>query len=389
MQFDYYIPTRIVFKRGALNELHEQELPGKKALVVMSQGKSTRANGYFDRLCGELDLAGVAYVVFDKILPNPIKKHVMEGAKLAKENGCDFIIGLGGGSSMDAAKAISLMATNEGDYWDYMLSGSGKGKEFKNPPLPVVTVSTTAGTGTESDKWAVTTNEETEEKIGYGSDLTYPVLSVVDPELTLSVPPHLTAYQGFDVFFHCSEGYISKGASAMSDIFALKAISLIAENLPKAVADGSNIEARENIMFANILAGFVESISSCTSEHALEHALSAYHPDLPHGAGLILISVAYFRNFADAHACDDRLIDMAKAMGKKDAASPTDFVDALYELQKACNVADIKMSDYGMVKGELEKYVKNALDTMGGLFVPDPAPVSPGDALRILEESYS
>ncbi len=388
MQFDYYVPTRIVFKSGALSEVHKQKLPGKKALIVMSQGNSTRANGYFDRLCAELDAAGVEYSVFDKILPNPIKKHVMEGAKAARENSCDFIIGLGGGSSMDAAKAISLMSTNGGDYWDYMSGGSGKGQEFKNPPLPVVTVSTTAGTGTESDKWTVTTNEETNEKIGYGSSLTFPVLSIVDPELNLSVPPHLTAFQGFDVFFHCAEGYVSKYANPMSDVFALKAISLIAENLPAAVSDGSDLEARERVALANILAGFVECVSTCTSEHAIEHALSAYHPELPHGAGLIVISVAYFKHFAAQHTCGGRMAEMARAMGKADAKDGMDFVDALFELQKACNVADIKMSGYGMKKDELEKYVKNSFDTMGGLYASDPVPVTAEDALRILQESY-
>ena len=120
MQFQYYIPTRILFGAGALNRLHEQELPGKKALIVTTGGTSVKKYGYLARLEKELEQAGVQHVLFDKILPNPIKEHVMEGAALCKQNGVEFVVGLGGGSAIDAAKAIAIMAANEGDYWDYI-----------------------------------------------------------------------------------------------------------------------------------------------------------------------------------------------------------------------------------------------------------------------------
>ncbi|MCE5247738.1 iron-containing alcohol dehydrogenase, partial [bacterium] len=124
MNFTYYMPTRILFGAGQLNRLHEQKLPGRKALIVVSAGKSVRANGYLARVEKELDLAGAERVVFDKIVANPIKKHVMQGAALARELGCDFVVGLGGGSSIDAAKAIAVMARNDGDYWDYVSGGT-------------------------------------------------------------------------------------------------------------------------------------------------------------------------------------------------------------------------------------------------------------------------
>ena len=148
MNFNYFIPTRILFGRGQLNHLGDQTLPGKKALVVISSGKSIRANGYLDRTLEQLHRAGVETVVFDKILPNPVLRHVMEGAQVARDNHCDFVVGLGGGSSIDAAKAIAVMATNDGDYCDYIFGGSGKGQPVKNDPLPIVAITTTAGTGT-------------------------------------------------------------------------------------------------------------------------------------------------------------------------------------------------------------------------------------------------
>ena len=388
MNFTYYIPVRILFGRGQLDRLHKQKLPGRKALVVISSGGSTVANGYLARLEKQLELAGVEHVLYDRIVPNPIKRHVMEGAALARAAGCDFVVGLGGGSPIDAAKAIAVMARNDGDYWDYVHGGSGKGRPVANAPLPVVAITTTAGTGTEADPWTVTTHEETREKIGFGFDGTFPVLSVVDPELMLTVPPKLTAFQGFDALFHSTEGYIHKGANTMSDINALKAIELLGAWLPKAVRDGGDLEAREQVAMANTLAGFVESLSGCISEHSIEHALSADHPQLPHGAGLIMVSRAYFSHFAASGACDRRLVDMAKALGRPDAAAPSDFVDALVDLQRACGVEELRMSDYGIVRDELPGLARKARETMGGLFDVDPAPLGDADVVKILEASY-
>lgn len=386
--FTYYIPTRILFGTGTLNELHAQPLPGKKALIVTTTGKSIKQFGYLDRVEKQLKKAGVSSVLFDKILPNPVKKHVMEGAALAKSEGCDFVIGLGGGSSIDSAKSIAVMASNKGDYWDYIAGGTGKANVPENRPLPVVAITTTAGTGTEADPWTVVTKEETNEKIGFGYDDTFPVLSIVDPELMLTVPPALTAYQGFDALFHSTEGYIANCANPVSEALSIKAIELVGKNLPTAVRDGKDLNAREGMAAANTISGMVESTSSCLSEHSLEHALSAYHPDLPHGAGLIMISLAYYTHFAKAHACDEKLIDMAKALGEKDAADPMDFVKALAKLQAACGVDNLKMSGYGIKREDLPKMAKNARDTMGDLFNYDPATLTEADCIAIYEQSY-
>ena len=388
MNFNHYIPTRIVFGKGQLANLHKQDLPGKKALIVISSGTSARSHGYLGRVEEQLDLAGVAHVVFDRILPNPIKTHVMEGAAFAREQGCDFVVGLGGGSPIDSAKSIAVMAANPGDYWDYVSGGSGRGLTVPNSPLPIVAITTTAGTGTEADPWTVITKEESNEKIGFGNDRTFPVLAIVDPDLMVTVPPHLTAYQGFDALFHSVEGYISTVATPISDLYALKSIELVGKWLPAAVADGRNEEARANVALANTLAGMVESTASCTSEHSLEHALSAFHPALPHGAGLIMVSRAYYALFARRGACDARLIAMARALGKADANASLDFVDALAGLQQACGVADLKMSDYGIKRGDLAKYAANARATMGGLFGRDPAPLTDADTQSILEASW-
>jgi len=389
MSFNMHVPTRFIFGCGRLSELHEQKLPGKKAMVVISNGKSTKENGSLDRTVEELSRASVESVVFDQVQANPLKSTVMAGAKTARDNGCDFIVALGGGSVMDASKAIAAMITNDGDVWDYIYGGTGKGKAIVNDPLPVICITTTAGTGSEADQWGVITNDETNEKIGFGGDdRLFPVISIIDPELMKTVPPKFTAYQGFDALFHATESYISKYASLMSDMYALTAIENTAKYLARAVKDGSDMEAREHMAFANTLSGVVMTVSVTTAEHSIEHAMSAYHQELPHGAGLIMISKAFYEFFIEKHACDDRFIAMAKAMGTKDADKPEDFITALVDLQKACGVAELKMSDYGITPDEFDKIATNARETMGGLFTANPCEMTHEDVVAVLKKSY-
>lgn len=392
MDFQYFIPTKILFGAGKLNELSKVKLPGTKALIVISSGTSMRKYGYLDKVQSLLKENNVESLVFDKILPNPVLSSVMDGAAIAKKENCDFIIGLGGGSSIDAAKSIAVMATNDGNYWDYISGGTGSGKIVPNNPLPIVAITTTAGTGTEADPWTVITKEDTNEKIGFGNEDTFPTLSIVDPELMTSIPPHLTAFQGFDALFHATEGYIANIATPLSDIFALKSIELISKNLATAVKDGNNIEARTNVALANTLSGMVESTSSCTSEHSMEHALSAYYPELPHGAGLIMLCISYYTFFEDK--VPKRFIDMAKAMGEDVDSLPENqrphaFITALTKLINTCHVGNLKMSDFGIKKDEIPKIAENARYTMGGLFTFDRYTLSLDETIKIISNAYN
>lgn len=384
--FNQFIPTNLIFGCGSIQKLATSQLPGKKALIVISSGTAMRKYGYLNRVIELLAENGATAVVYDKILPNPIRTHVMEAAALCRDQQCDFVIGLGGGSSIDSAKSIAVMACNSGDYWDYIHGGTGKGEPTKGGALPVVAIPTTAGTGTEADPWTVITHEERNEKIGFGNASTFPVFSIVDPELMLSVPPHLTAYQGFDAFFHAAEGYIARIASPISDLYALKSIGLLYQDLPKAVADGANLEARSNVALASLLSGMVESTSGCTSEHSLEHAMSAYYPALPHGAGLIILSLAYFSAFASV--VPERFMQMAEAMTGEKSQDPMDFVRALASLQKACGVDALKMSEWGITQEDLPRFVQNARENMGALFTVDPIDLGNEAYLKIYADSF-
>lgn len=386
--YDMNIPTRVMFGKGMLNKLGDQPMPGRRALIIISNGKSTRANGYLARTEEQLHRAGVETFVFDGVAPNPSVGNVNAGAKVARDNDCDFLVALGGGSVMDCAKAIAVMATNEGELWDYVPIGSGKGQPIAVRPLPIIAITTTAGTGSETDSSGVITKEDTFEKAFVGDASLFPVLSIVDAELMKSVPATFTAYQGFDALFHSTEGYIAKGANLMSDMYALEAIRNIAEYLPRAIKDGNDIEARTRVAFGNTLSGGVMCLTLITSEHALEHALSAYHPNLPHGAGLIMVSRAYYKYFIEHHACDDRFIRMAQAMGMTEATKPEDFLTALTRLQEACGVADLKMSDYGIVPEEFETLMRNTREVMGVMFTSDRVQMSDADIVNVYEESY-
>ena len=383
--FTMHIPTQLVFGCGEIKKLATERLPGRRAMIIVSAGGSMKRHGYLDKVIRLLTENDVSTIVYDKILPNPIKAHVMEAAAICRERGCDFVIGLGGGSTIDSAKAIAVMARNEGDFWDYVMGGSGKGRAVKDV-LPIVAIPTTAGTGTEADPWAVITHEDRQEKIGFGCPKTFPTLSIVDPELMLSIPPHLTAYQGFDAFFHAAEGFIANCATPISDLYALEAIRLLYKYLPVAVKDGRNLKARAKVAWASTLAGMVEATSSCTSEHSLEHAMSAHYPQLPHGAGLIAISQAYFETFRND--CMKRYMKMAEIMTQQKSNRPSDFIDALVRMQKECLVDDIRLSDWGLKKEDLPKMVQNARDTMGGLFTLDPRPLTDEEILGIYEASY-
>lgn len=388
LHFNFYNPTNLIFGAGVLDTLGQQKLPGKKALLLISNGNSTRANGYLDRTTRQLEKASAEYVLFDGIMENPIKEAIMQGAACARENGCDFIVALGGGAVLDSSAAIAAMATNDGDLWDYVVGGTGKGKPLAKPGLPIVAIATTSGTGSEMNGFGVISNLETKEKIGFGDPCLVPVLAIVDPTLMTTVPPKYTAYQGFDALFHNTEVMISRGVNIMSETLALSAIENIAKYLPIAVKDGANLEAREHIAYGSTLAGITMQLTSTTAAHSMEHSMSAHHHNLPHGAGLIIISKAFYSFFIEKHACDEQFVKMAKAMGMKDAGKPEDFITALTRLQQDCGVDGLRMSDFGFDKSESMTLAIGARSMQGGLYPATPYDVTDDDIAAVFDKSY-
>lgn len=400
--YNFFAPTKVLFGPGKLAELGGQALPGKKALVVTTGGKSVKANGYLARVEEQLDRAGVGHVLFDRIEPNPLRDTVNAGGWMAREQGCDFVLALGGGSVMDGSKGICVVAANPGhdeagnevagDIWDYVMGGTAKGLPIPNDPLPLVCVTTTAGTGSEVDAGGVLSCEERDEKLRLGSPKLFPRLSVVDPELMLTVPSRLTAFQGFDALFHNVECYIANNHTLMGDMICREGVRNAAASLAACVNDGANLEAHTRLAFANTLGGYAMVCSGCCGCHGTEHGMSAHHHDLPHGAGLIMIARAYHQHMIDVHACDDRYVDMARLMGAPEAdikaRGASAFVDQLEGLMRACGMAELAMSEWGITRDELPAIAANALSTNDALFGHDPAPLSVDDVTAILEASW-
>lgn len=387
MQFKFSVPTQIIFGEGSLDELSRRNLPGSRALLVLSRGNSAERSGAFDKVYSALNSCGNPPVVYKGIGANPSLEQVNEGARVAREGGCDFVVALGGGSVMDAAKAIALLAPNGVNYWDFVAAGTGGGMPVKNGALPIVAITTTAGTGSEADATAVVTNPQTGEKIGFVHPQMFPVLSIVDSSLTHGIPAALTAYQGFDALFHAVECYISAKANKMSDMLALTSVQYVAKFLVRAVKDGSDAEARDGMSFANMLSGMVMTLSGCTANHGMEHAMSAFNSDLPHGAGLIMLAPAYFAREIAVGACEERFKELATAMGRP-ASSGADFLTALTSLMEECGVDGLKMSDYGITPQNFANLADIAMSSMARVFANERVPMSREEVIEVYKKSY-
>lgn len=387
-KYNECIPTRVLFGVGALKSLHNEKLPGKRAMVCTTGETFLKDLGYVSSLNEELEQAGVSYIYYENIRPNPTVEMIMEGGAFGRENQVDMVISLGGGGCHDAAKAIAVAVPNTRHLWDYIQDGSGKGMPFDKKPLPVICVTTTAGTGSETNAGAVINNLDTNEKLSLKGAELFPALCVVDPTLMCSVPPKGTAMQGFDALTHCMEVYVSKCADYASEMYALCGMEHAAKYLARAVADGKDIEAREHMAFASYLGGRCLA-HGAIGMHALEHAMSGYYPALPHGLGLAMIAKAYYRMSVHKHVADERYIKMAKVMGKEDATRPEDFLAVLEGLMDKIGLGEVKMSDFGITREDFPRFIHLARSVQARLMMLDLCPFTDEEIMEIFETSYA
>lgn len=295
--FTYFQPTDIRFGRGMINEVGKiVSSYGKRCLIVTVPAENI-FGPLFNRIKASLKEAGVDYAHFDGVIPNPTTDCVTAGANIAKEFHAEVVLGVGGGSSMDTAKAIAVEATHPGTAWDYLF--------FKTPPtaktLPIIAVSTTSGTGSQVTQVAVMTETKTKTKSAIYNSIVYPRVAIVDPDLMQSLPKHITASTGFDAFCHAFESYLHPAASAYTDLLALDAISLVAEYLPKVLEDGSNMEGREAMAWADTLAGLCIANAGVTLPHGIGMAISGHCPQIMHGESLA-VTYPEFTRFTYSYA---------------------------------------------------------------------------------------
>lgn len=384
-----YIPTRVVFGPGRLDDLATVALPGKKALICVTRDGLMEKLGIQDRVRALLEKNGAETVVFSEIDPNPTLSSVMKAAATAKEQHCDFFLGLGGGSSVDTAKAAAIMAVNPGNLWDYASAGTGGRREVRGA-TPVVTVSTTSGTGTETDPYCVITREETGEKLDFALDAIFPVLSIIDPELMCTLPRSLTIYQGFDALFHAAECYITNGhKNRLVDIYAEDAVCHVAENLPKVLEDGGDIEARTKMAYAaDILCGYTQSLVCTTSHHIIGQAMGGVFPQVPHGATLILVALEYYKRVCGYFP--ELFDELGEMMGhsRNNWEPGMGFGRALAELMKTTGADAMTMTQFGVTIQGLSTIAKNAVEVVGLDCDRYPTPLTTKDVLDILERSF-
>ena len=292
LSFDFQLPTKIYFGPGKINMLAKYIKPfGKKPLIVTGQS-SMRRLGVLDKITGFLKKAGIDGVVFEGIEPNPRHTTCDKAAALARREGCDMIIGLGGGSAMDAAKGIAITAKTGCSVWDYVYTGPEKPQRKITEALPIILIPTVAATGSEADSGGIISNWETKEKTGIWGEALFPRVSIVDPELTFSCPPDYTADGGVDIISHVIESYFTGTSDAyLQDRFSESVIRTVIKYLPRAIENGNDIEARMHLSWCSTVAlsGLINSGRGGSYPlHALEHVVSA-HYDISHGRGLALL----------------------------------------------------------------------------------------------------
>ncbi|MDH3329908.1 MAG: iron-containing alcohol dehydrogenase [Desulfobulbaceae bacterium] len=270
-------PTQIHFGRKTIQKLHEviAQFGGSKPLVVIDPG--LQKAGLDTKVTAPLDDSGLSYTVYGDVDPEPGLRLADKGTEIARSNGCDCVVGVGGGSAMDIAKAVAILLTNGGKAADYL--GLGK---IKKPGVPKIMVPTSAGTGAEVTFTAVFINEETGSKGGMNGDPLYPDAAILDPELTVSLPPSVTATTGLDALTHALEAYTSIQAHPVSEMYSLEAIDLICANIRSAYADGRNLEARSSMLLGSLMGGKALAMAGVGLVHAMAYPLGGMF-GIPHG----------------------------------------------------------------------------------------------------------
>ena len=345
-----FVAPEFIFGIGARHRVgfYALNMQARRVLVVTDPGVT--AAGWLAELIENLDESGIPSVIFDAVTPNPKDTEVMAGAARYRDEGCDVIVALGGGSVIDCAKGIGIVSANGGSILDY--EGVDR---IPRPGPPLICIPTTAGTSADISQFAIINNTGKRYKIAIISKSVVPDVALVDPETTTTMSPYLTACTGLDALTHAIEAYVSTASSPVVDVHALAAIALINAHLPTAIADPRNTEARENMTLASLQAGLAFSNASLGAVHAMAHSLGGYL-DMAHGESnaLLLDHVIRF-NFA---AASDRYQRIGTMMGIQAATEQT-LTAAVATLRERCGIRD-GLAARGVTRGAIEDLAPHA-----------------------------
>jgi len=373
----FHLPTQIVFGSGAiggLRQLVKEKLRATRPFLVTDKGIS--AAGILDRLRGPL--AGVP--IFDEIEPNPKHMAINGAGETVKALKPDLVIGLGGGSVLDAAKAIALLATNPGGIEDY------EGREkYRSAPLPVLAIPTTCGTGSEVTWVAVITNAGRKFKMSIKGPLMYPAVALVDPDLLITLPPSLIASTGLDALTHAVEAYTAKPASFLTDVLALEALRLIFRSLPAAYQDiRQNVEAREGLMLGSLLAGMAFGNSDVGAVHCLAESVGSLY-DTPHGvACAVFLPFVMEFNLPAAEAKYARIASASGVEARNQQEAAGALLQKIKDLSRSLSVPAFR--DLGIQESDFTAIAQNSFHNNSN--PSNPREATAADYLDILHRAY-
>ena len=384
MKFNYHQPTELVFGRRRVGELGALAKRFGERTLLVTVKESHAVKEQYARILQILAEAGMKVTHFDGVVPNPTVESIAVGAKIARQCGAQSMIGLGGGSSMDSAKAIAVEATHEGSCWDYLF--------YKKAPtektLPIIAVSTTSGTGSHVTQVAVITNPSTRDKSAIYHPNVYPKVSIVDPELMVSLPREITAPTGFDALCHSFESTIHPNCSPLIELMAWRGIGLVVEALPKALANGADLDARESLAWADTLGGYSIANAGVTLPHGVGMAIGGMYPHVAHGVALAIVYPAFARftwrsavtQFARlARVLDPTLADRPDTVAaERSSRLVEDFLD---------NIGlRLGLADMGIPEAELSELAKQSM------VLPDykanPRVATPAEMEALVRESF-
>jgi alcohol dehydrogenase class IV len=382
--FNYHQPTKILFGAGRIAETGEviKEFGNSCLLVTTPAVPATEAQ--FEKVKEIIRSAGVELAHFDQVIPNPTTETSAAGARMAREIRADVIVGLGGGSSMDAAKAIAVEATHEGSAWDYLF--------YKQEPtektLPVVAISTTSGTGSQVTQVSVITNTAERDKSALYHPRCFPRVCIVDPELMLTVPRSVTAPTGFDVFCHAFESTINPGSGAYVELLAWEAISIVARTLPGLLDKLDDVEAREKMAWADTLAGLCIASAGVTLPHGMGMAIGGMYPHVAHGESLAIVYPACTRfthKSAERHYATMARILNPELHSLSDQFAASSSVEEVEKFLKRIGL-NKKLKDVGMPEDEIQALATQCM------VLPDyeanPRVATEIEMLELVKESY-
>jgi len=312
--WEFHLPTRIIFGRESINRLGGEVKPLGEPVLLVTGKRAIRESGILDRVKRILHKERIACVVYDQVSPEPDTGAVDRGVTFARHNRCKVVIGIGGGSTIDVAKAIAGLGL-EDNFVSVaeFLEGEGN-RRLNSYGLPFVAIPTTAGTGAEMTRNAVIINRATRSKRSFRSNYLFARIAIIDPSLTINLPQEITASSGVDALTHLIEGYVSRRANLLTDVLAIKGISLVGEALISAYNNGSNLEAREKMCMASLLGGIVLTNSGLGIAHGVSPFLGALH-GIPHGVanGILLARVIEFNLSSNIQ----KFKSVASALGEK------------------------------------------------------------------------